>query len=206
MVANSYYLNIPVDQWDFYLKHIVWGIYGIKETQYKVVHESNGIRKIEFATNNQVPLINSLPRTIIRENDMIYFKDKRKLDAIRVAIMDAVKDELITNGSYYIDAITIKLTSCEIPLIIYQLARDKVISKFADLGNNKFIVTIAGYQIAMIIQSVNNKLYVTAYSNARHTFDVDDGYSFILSSLNVGWNKWKEIGDISAPIQPHNIV
>jgi hypothetical protein len=206
MTISGYYLNIPVQQWDSYLRHIIVGIYGIEENQYKVVRESGGIKTVEFSTNGQIPLINSLPRTTIGTMDRVYFKDKARLNAISLAIMHAAKDELTSNGVYYVDAIPIKLTPEEVPAAIYQLTRDKILSKFANLGNNKFIIVIPLYQLPMILQSVDNNLYVTTYSILSSPFDVDDGYHSLLSPLNISWRKWREIGDITVPIHPNNFV
>jgi len=203
---NNYYLDIPVNQWDLYFKHIVNGIYGIKEGNYKVTRESNGIRKIEFNISNQIPLVNSLPATIISNKDIKYFENKQLLDAVEIAIIDAAKDSIVPGGVYYVDAIRIKVKPNEISPIVRQLARNLVITKFAYLGNDKYIITVKKYQSPLIIQSVNDNLYVTTYSNARTTFDVDDGYSYILSPLNSSWNEWRKIADISAPIHPPNII
>jgi hypothetical protein len=205
-VMNNYYLNIPVDQWDLYLKHIVYNIYGIEDGQYKISRELNNIRRIEFAVKNYIPLVNSLPATIIAYKDKVYFENRQLLDAVQVSIIDAAKDNIIPGGTYYMDAIKIRISPEEISPVVYQLAYNSIITKFADLGDNKYIITVGKYQTPMIIQSVNNSLYVTLYNNARSTFDIDDGYEFILFPLNKGWNEWKEIGDITAPIQSPNII
>ncbi|CAH6418987.1 Hypothetical protein HVR_LOCUS173 [uncultured virus] len=206
MGRNSYYLNIPLTEWDQYYKHIIVGIYNIHEGEYSVVGQHNGIRKIEFYTNSQYPLINSMPTTTISADRIVYYSDQGILDRVTLILRNTIKDYIQPGGSYYIDSSRIKVNESDLPKIIKQLTRNGVISKFVELPGIRFLVYVEPHPVTLLIKVNMRQLVINIYDLARSTFDVDDGYWGILSPLNDQWKKWKEIGDITVPIQSSNIV
>lgn len=189
-------------------KYIIEGIYNVHDGEYKVTREYGGIRRIEFSTNCQIPLINSLSETI-RSSDgsFIYFADKDKINLILIAINNAIIDYFHPGGRYYSEATRIKLDKGELSSVMYQLACQDEITKFAKLSDEQFLLYIKPCPITVLVKVVNGEFLINIYTGAvKQTFDIDDGYSGLLSSLNEGWNKWKEVGDITAPILEPNYI
>lgn len=203
----AYYLDIPIDNWDLYFKHIVRGIYGVKEGEYYTRFEEGGIRRIEFEVNPTIPLINSLPRTIHNQSQSPHYENINKMLEVEIAIKTAIKDFLRPGGTYYPNTKMVLLTTEELYSIVLELGRIHKINKFAFLSQNRFLVYIHPYPVIIILKVVHGVLVVTIYADVvRSLFDVDDGYSGILRDMNPMWEQWKEDGDITAPIQPPNYV
>lgn len=208
MSLNNYYFNIPVSQWDTYTQYILEGIYGVKESDYKIKYEHDGIRRVEIITSSQIPLINSLPITIKRPDQKLpHYPEGTLVDRVGAAIRNAVVDYMHTESHYYSDASIIHTSENNLIDLIYQLAREDKITRFAMLTNNRFIVYIRPYPVTLLVKCMNDQLMINIYADVIvSTFDVDDGYSGPLECMNSNWIKWKEIGDLTAPIQPPNYV
>lgn len=205
MAVNNYYFNIPLEKWDAYLKYIIEGIYGVKEG-YKITREHNGVRRIELEVNSQIPLINSLPKTIIKDEQLKYYSGDN-LESVGLAINTAIKDYIRPGGTFHLEPKKIRVHDFELGPIIFQLARDLQITKFASLINNQFIVYIEGNPVVALITTIDGWLNITIYADTiNSTFDVDDGYYGLLICMNPNWLQWKEVKDITAPIQPPNYV
>lgn len=204
---SSYYFNIPLTQWDLYIKHIIEGIYGVKEGGYRITREHNGNRRIELSANPQIPLINSLPITVRKSPGTFSYYMGDMLENVEVAISKAITDYILPGGTFHVNPTIIQLHEFELGPIIHQLALDKRITKFALLTNNKYIVYIEPNPVVALVKIIDGRLYVNIYAETiQSTFDVDDGYFGPLSCMNPSWRKWKEVGDITAPIQPPNYI
>jgi hypothetical protein len=204
---SNYFFKIPISQWDTYLRCIVDGIYGIEEGGYKVVHEHNGIRRIELSTNYHIPLIRSLPKTI-RQTSRSYYDDIEVLTYTGMAIRNAIIDYFQPGGVYYSNPSNISIEAGDLKFIIYELAVMNWIDKFATLSDDRFIVYIHPHLVTALVKVVNARLIVNIYAETigHCPFDVDDGYSRVLECLNPGWQQWKDNGDITAPICPPNYL
>ena len=202
---QSYSFNIPIIQWESYLEHIIDGIYGIKQGGYNITREHNGVRRIDLKTNPHIPLINSLPRTI-RNSATVYYSGN-KLSIVGMFIKDAISDFLRPGGTYHINVDQIVVDTNELKPIIQQLACDNIITRYASLDNNMFIIYVEPYPLGVLVKIVDGALIANIYAETISApFDVDDGYNGILSYMNPIWIKWKEAGDITAPIQPPNYL
>lgn len=202
----GYYFNIPINQWELYLKHIIVGIYGIKNSNYTVVHEHNGVKRVEIKTNPQIPLINSLPMTLHKNQQAIYYTGENLVNIVS-SIKDAISDFFTPGGIYHNDSKLIQLNSEELEPIIKQLASDYVINRYAQLDDNKFIIHIEPYPVTILLKVLCGSLIINIFSETIISpFDVDDGYTGVLTCLNPMWKKWRTTGDITAPIQPPNYV
>lgn len=204
---HNYYFKIPISQWDTYLLHIIDGIYGVGEGGYKVVHEHNGIRRIELSTNAHIPLTRSLPQTI-RQSSTTYYDDIETLTRVGTIIRNAILDYFQPGGTYYPNSRKICIEQGDLKFIIYQLAVMNWIDKFAPLSDDQFIVYIHPHLVTALVKVVNTQLIVNIYAEtvARGPFDVDDGYTGILDALNPIWQQWKDNGDITMPISPPNYL
>jgi len=204
----NYFFNVPVSQWDVYIKYIIEGIYGVKDDKYTVTHEFNGIRRIKLNTNPQIPLINSLPITIKLTNfPIIHYENSELIDKIGITIRNAIEDYCTQGGHYYKDATIIHIKEKNLKGIIFQLAREGKITRFGTLANNQFIVSIYPYPVTVLVKCSNGILFTNIYADViRSTFDIDDGYTGILKYMNSNWISWKENDDLTAPIQPPNYV
>lgn len=203
----GYYLDVPVDQWDLYLEYIVTRIYGITDGQFTVERELNGKRRILFQTNPQLPLINSLPRTMSDPTIPPHFDDRAHLEVIEKIIRLAIDDFFHPGGTYYRNPIFIHVYPAQLDPIVRQLAKERRIYKFVPLPGNRFMINIQPYPVVLILKVVDNYLSISFYTDLRNSFfDVDDGYEGQLVCLNPNWQQWKEIGDITAPIHPPNHV
>ena len=200
----KYYLDIPIDQWEAYLKYIIEGIYNIKD--YTVTENRSGIRHVEFETDPQIPLINSLPQTIIRSEVIVHHSNEKLVATIGEKIQAALADYVHPIGTYYPIVNKVLLAPEELEPIIRQLAREHKINKFVSLSHGRFVIHTFPYNMTVIVKVVDNTLTVTIQARNNSTFDVDDGYTDILTDLNPTWIKWKEADDITAPIHPPNYV
>lgn len=206
-MKSKYYFNIPVSQWDLYIKHIIEGIYGIKNQEYTLVREHNGIKRIELEADPQIPLINSLPVTIHTSNPPIVYYSGDKLTEVASFIINTINDFFTPGGKFHSNTNLIILDKSELGPIIHQLALNKIITKFAPLSNNQFIVYIFPHPITVLVKITTGTLVANIYSESlTSTFDVDDGYTRILTCMNPSWLLWKEKDDITAPIQSPNYV
>lgn len=205
MSSNSYYLDIPVDKWDLYCEHIVKGIYNVKDGEYKVTGQHNGVKRIEFKVNNQFPLINSLPRTVVHDISSVHDVDRNIIETVSSTITTALTDYLYPGGNYHISAARVPVPFGRLKSILYRLARESKITKFCLIRDEIYIIYVEPHPVSFLLRVVNGTLNVNIYT-PRNTFDIDDGYSGILTPLNTNWTKWKEVGDITAPIQPPNFV
>jgi len=207
MAQNNYFLNVPIPQWELYMEYITRRIYGISNGQYTIIRIIGSFTRIEFSTNMQIPLINSLPRTLFLDNQIVYFEDKDKLQRISNSMRTTVADYLTPGGIYHSEASPILLSNEDLPLVIKELARNKEITSFAKLTEGKYLIYMELYPITIILRVINEVLRITIYDNViNETFDVDDGYSGILKCMNSSWSQWKKTGDITAPIHPPNYV
>lgn len=213
MALHGYHFEIPIPQWESYRKHIIYGMYHIKEGAFKIIGDANGIRRIEAKANPQWPLISSLPETICDLKLLHYSKDEI-LDRVQDAIQACLDDYFRPGGTYYEKSDIIEISESELPLIIKQLAAYKYITRFTELDQGRWIIyshpeqTEDLHPMTMILKVVNGSLMISIFSEMyRFTFDVDDGYNgSILKPLNHYWEQWTEKGDVTAPIQPPNHV
>jgi hypothetical protein len=206
ITLQNYYFKIPIGQWDLYLKHIIGDIYGIEDGNYKIKHEYNGFRRIELRANPQIPLINSLPKTIHTNKCSIYYEGEILTDIIK-SIEETISDYFMPGGKYHPNVKIININSEELEMIVHQLALKHVITKYAKLEYNKFIIYIEPYPITFILKVIDNTLVINIFTdNMISPFDIDDGYSGILESMNSIWEEWKNKSDITASIQPPNYI
>ena len=204
---SSYYFNVPLTQWDLYCKHIIEGIYGVKEGGYRITRDHNNMRRIELTVNPQIPLINSMPVTIKKTPETAVYYIGNILEDVAISIQNAVRNYIEPGSTFHINPKKIPIHDLELRPLIYQLALDERITKFSLLTNNQFIVYIEPYPVVVLIKILNNYLCVNIYSETiQSTFDVDDGYFGHLSCLNPFWIQWKEAADLTAPIQPPNYI
>lgn len=203
---SQYYFEVSIDQWDLYMKHIIEGIYGVKEANCRIIQGRDEILIVEIETNPNIPLINSLPATIIRESAIVYHSNKTLVAIVDEKIRRTFTDFLHPVGTYYTTTNKVTLAPFELKPIIMQLARDRKINKFIELTQERFLIYIAPFIAGAIIKVIDNILTITIYARIDSTFDVDDGYTGILTELNPIWIKWKEAGNITAPIHSPNYV
>ena len=202
-----YYFDIPCRQKDLYLKHIIEGIYGVKDNNFTVTRETRESIRIEITVDPQIPLINSLPETKLLDGMApTYHADKRLVTNVGNKFYDTIMDYNHPIGVFYHLPNKITLAPQELGLIIRELARQQIITRFAQIDDNRFAIYIYPYMIVLIAKVIDDTLVVTIFDMNRSTFDVDDGYSGIFSVLNPAWEQWKKNGDITAPIQPPNHV
>lgn len=99
----------------------------------------------------------------------------------------------------------IAITPDEIPSLIYQLAVENVIQKFYPLDTEGTFICISR-NVPIIIASIDGFLQI--YLEECLTFDFD--YGFLgrddVSNLNSRFKRWKESGDITAPILRTNDI
>ena len=208
----QYYFDVPDNQLDAFLEHIVEGIYGVKRIDCIITTIRIGSNRIELKTDPQIPLFNSLPITIVDDSSMTNYSIHELVNVVGEKIKNAVMDFSHPIGTYYPVTSKITLSGDELTLIIKQLARDGVITKFFgldDINNSRFIVYVKSYKIATIVKIVDKTLVITIYNLLRSMFDVDDGYSNTLDTLgklNNNWRKWKIARNLSIPIHPPNYV
>jgi hypothetical protein len=204
---TAYYLDVRMDEWNLYLKHIVSHIYGISEGQYTAEPERNGKRRIQFKTNIQFPLINSLPDTISDITIPPHFDDPVHLEVVDKAIRLAIDDFFRPGSTYYQTPLFIPMHPAQLDPIVRQLAKEGKIWKFIALPWSRFMINVKPYPIAIILKVVDNYLSISFYADlGTYFFDVDDGYQGQLVCLNPSWERWKELDDITAPIHPPNYV
>lgn len=212
----QYYFDVPDNQLDEFLEHIVEGIYGVKRTDCIITTIRVGSNRLELKADPQIPLFNSLPITIIDDSTTIIDDSttvnnpsSELVTIVGEKIKNAVMDFSHPIGTYYPVTNRITLTGDELALVIKQLARDGIITKFASLdeiNNSRFIVYIKSCKIATIVKIVDKTLVITIYNRLRSMFDIDDGYGDILDKLNDNWRKWKIARNLSVPIHPPNHV
>lgn len=208
MGRRSYYFNIPLDQWEEYLQHIVYGMYGVKEGGFKVKGDYNGVRRIDIETDPQFPLIVSLPETVKRSDRLnIYCTNEELINEVDKCIRRTLNDYFAPGGTFYENPQQIKISKGELPLVVKQLAANGSITKFAELDHNRYIIFIDPMKVTIILKEIDGVLIVNIFADCVGSpFDIDDGYSEPLACLNSGWTRWKEQGKLSAPIQPPNYV
>lgn len=202
----QYYFEVPIRQHELYMKHIIEGIYGIKESACRITQTRNGVRTIHIGADPNVPLINSLPMTIVQDSPLVHHENTELVTAVGEKINTTFMDFRHHIGTYYTKIDKIMLSPTELKSVIMQLARERKINKFIELKGDRFLVHIEGFLATAIVKVVDNILVITIYARIDSMFDVDDGYTGILTELNSVWSKWKEAGDITTPIHPPNIV
>ena len=182
-------------------------MYGVREGEYEIVRDHNGVRRIEIETNPHLPLINSLPSTKRTSPDGTIYCSGPIVDEVGSAIKSAITDYVTPGGKFHLAPHQIPLDAAQLGPIIRELALTERITKYAAISHDQFIIYVQPHPLTVLIKVVNGFLVVHIYAETVHTmFDVDDGYNGILKCLNPGWNSWKEAGDLTAPIQSPNYV
>lgn len=202
-----YILHLPLDKLDLYYRYLVQGIYGA--TQYEHLGDTYGYRKIRVYVNIHLPLINSLPKSVHKKytRNFTFFPNTTLLNKVVSSIRNAIIDFFTPGGNFYSNIVPIEVTNKQLRLCIYEAARTDAITKFAELANETFIVYIAPYPITAIVSSIADKLMINIYHSNETIFDIDEGYNgMLLRPLNDWWLIWSNKSDITAPIQPPNIV
>lgn len=202
----AYYFEVPVNQYVEYTKHIITGLYGVNPDKFKVIRDNIRYVRVEINTDQQIPFINSLPKTIISDTPITYNADSKLVAIVGDKIHSTIEDFLHPIGNYYSSSNKISLSADELKTIIKQLAREQKITKFAELSNNRFIVYIQPYLVTAMVKVVDNILTITICNTLNGLFDIDDGYCPLLSDLNEGLIKWRNDGILFAPIQLPNYV
>lgn len=202
---SKFYLNVPVEQWDIYLEHIITKIYGVSEPDFKVTMDRGGIRRVEFRVDPIVPLINSLPETIhLNPPDSRYFEDVDRLQIITELLQQAVSDYKRPGGTFRPRFVIVNMTPTELPNVIRQLCRDRVIDRYLTLTDDRYLVTTL--QMVMLLKVVNNALQIYLCA-PDYTFDIDDGYTGTgIVELQPIWQAWRDAGDFTAPIHRPNYI
>lgn len=199
----SFYFQVSIDQCNNFIEYIIKGIYGVQD--YEITEKDDETKIIQINTDPHIPLINSLPSTIHKEEKVIY--DSRDLTNIINDIKEAISDYFQSISYFHENVHSILVRSDELKSIVYQLASDQIISRFAALDNDKFIIVVDPHPLALILKVVDNVLIINIYKDIiKWVFDVDDGYSGILECMNPIWKKWKDNGNITMSIQPPNYV
>lgn len=206
MTLSTYYFNVPLDQYDDYVHHIIDKLYGVKEGNFRLVRDRVNVVRLELQTHPQIPFINSLPETVLLNEVTVYQPNSQLVDAVGIKIQAAITDFLHPIGKYYSNPNKLIIHDHDLKLCIKQLARDCKISRFIELDNNRFIVHVAPHLVTALIKVINNTLVITVCNSLKSIFDIDDGYSPFFNDLNSALNKWKETGDITVPIHPPNYV
>lgn len=206
-MAMRYQFIIPIDQWDNYIKYIITRIYGSQENQCVIEGDHGNDRYIHLDVNPQVPLINSLPFTICETSDVIHCTNATKVAATKAMIDNGIRDEFHLGSRYYHSPKSISMDTTELKAIVWQLARQRDITKFIELTHGQFLIAIQPYIMTLLLRVANNQLEVNIYQSCTISpFDVDDGYDGILSCLNPAWHYWLQKGDITAEIHQSNHV
>lgn len=206
---TSYYLDIPIAQWDLYMNHVTKKIYGISDEDFKIVHERNGIRRIKFKINSLIPLANSLPTTIRNADEVCYFEDKDRLDKIKNYLQRTGTDYYKPGGVFYSEPESILLEDDELENVVRQLCRDQTIDRFIQLSGNRYLISMNTPPMIMILKVCLRRLqpYVCDPITLGYGFDIDDGYYGLgIAELNSHWRKWRDTADFTLPIYPPNIV
>lgn len=202
----KYHFEIHISQYDLFMEHIITGIYGSLESDCLVRYIGNTMCTIDLDVDHDIPLINSLPKTIIQDIDIVYCDNKQLVDAVWNKISSALSDCCSSIGTYYHESTPIKLSQEDLRPIILQLARERKVAKFIELNDGKFLIYVNDVCTIALVKVINGEFVISIYSRLESMFDVDDGYDGYLEQLNPAWIKWRENGDITAPIHLPNVI
>lgn len=205
-MLRDFILKIPKNNIELYTEYILHNIYELKDFKYKGEDENYYI--IIFNTDDQIPLMNSLPLTIKKDINKIYYSNKKILETIKLKILQAIKlfSYDINNGIIPIQYGKIILNRDELNLIIKQLALIDFINKYYQISKDCYLIFV-NIKLAIIIKLRNSVLEILIYDESVGCpFDIDDGYTGLLSCMNDNFNLWINNNNITKSIHPPNYV
>jgi hypothetical protein len=203
-VRIEYYLECTSDQVPFYLEHLVARLYGADPTTCRIETRAVNVVRIGFCVDNMRPLVNSLPRTEVIAEPAPWTPEE---DTVVQIINRAFEETTILSYRCYPDTTAIYLTPAALHILVRRLARARVCDVFVHLSSVCYVIArTAQYQVLVLFLS-NSILEVSLLNSSDICFfDVDEGYSGIMAPLNGAWRRWKEAGNLEAPIHPPNRV
>lgn len=223
------YLNIPVDQWELYVEHVVQKIYGISD--FTITNEGPSVKRIEFIVDPVIPLINSMPVTLYTKPPPLIV-EPAVLDQVTNLIRRIILDYEHQQGRFHTHVGRIMLPSTHLQPLIHELDHLGVIDKFLLLSGDRYLIALQKPTLIRLItspsstldlkrnalvlmfkimpgRSVLGELMVTVCDSEilHYAFDVDDGYFGTgIMELDSVWKIWKDRDDVTLPIHPPNII
>lgn len=202
-----YYHEIPISQWNEHFQYIIEELYGVTEHDCYIVQRGVESVRLGFEVNPRIPFINSLPATIIEGRQRCHYDNVAVLNAVKDKISYALADIINPVGIYHTEPRDLFIDPRYLKSIIKQLARNRFITKFAQLTDSKFVAYVAPHVVLVIVQIRDCELIINIYEDIKEPFfDINSGYQDIFRCLNRSFNIWKRLDDVTLPIHIPNYV
>ena len=220
MAQSEYTINIPKNNMENYIDHILTKIFRIykrdlpqpigekkSSVNIRLYKETNTEYIIRFDCVGKYPLINILPKIEVVSQDLFYENQE---------VFSIVKSHLslCDGGCYNMRPSEMKLytefqlSNDDLKNLVYCLAKDKKINSFFMLQNNRYLVLTCLYNLFGIRITREGKLRIKTLP--QMLFDPEDGFFSLKSKYTKGLNKaffkWEELGDITKPVLPDIVI